>query len=400
MITSGPLDGVVVADFSRVLAGPYATMLLGDLGATVIKVESPGGDDTRHWGPPWTPEGESTYFLSINRNKRSITLDLGSPEGARRAMALVRRADVMIENFRGASMARLGLDYDSVRGLNPGLVYCSITGFGDEGGAELPGYDLVVQAVSGLMSLTGPDADSPTKTGIATADVLAGLHAAVGILAALRHRERTGEGQRVEVNLMSSMLSGLVNFGGAYALTGDVAHGMGIQHPSICPYEQFPTADRLLIIAAGNDRQFQALCGCLGLADLLDDPRFATNGARVANRQPLTAALAGVLRTRAAEEWFAILTAAGVPCGPINDVAQGMRLAESLGLEPIVDVNGSAQVANPLRLSATPVTYRHRPPTLGADEEGILAWLDGAEADHLGHLGRTDRVPVTAGEVG
>jgi len=374
--TSGPLDGVVIADFSRVLAGPYATMLLGDLGATVIKVESPRGDDTRHWGPPWTPEGDSTYFLSINRNKRSIALDLSTPAGSRRGLALVRRADVMIENFRGSSMARLGFDYDSVLRLNPGLVYCSITGFGTDSGADLPGYDLVAQAVSGLMSLTGPDADTPSKTGIATADVLTGLHAAVGILAALRHRERSGEGQRVELNLMSSMLSGLVNFGGAYALTGDVSHGMGVRHPSICPYEQFPTADRLLIIAAGNDRQFQALCDCLDLPHLRDDPRFATNAARVAHREQLTAALGTVLRTRGAEEWFATLTAAGVPCGPINDVAQAMAFAESLGLEPIIDVDGSAQIANPLRLSATPVSYRHRPPTLGGDEQEILAWLD------------------------
>ncbi len=376
MSISGPLDGVVIADFSRVLAGPYATMLLGDLGATVIKVESPRGDDTRHWGPPWTPEGDSTYFLSINRNKRSIALDLSTPAGSRRGLALVRRADVMIENFRGSSMARLGFDYDSVLRLNPGLVYCSITGFGTDSGADLPGYDLVAQAASGLMSLTGPDADTPSKTGIATADVLTGLHAAVGILAALRHRERTGEGQRVELNLMSSMLSGLVNFGGAYALTGDVSHGMGVRHPSICPYEQFPTADRLLIIAAGNDRQFQALCDCLDLPHLRDDPRFATNAARVAQREQLTAALGTVLRTRGAEEWFATLTAAGVPCGPINDVAQAMAFAESLGLEPIIDVDGSAQVANPLRLSATPVSYRHRPPTLGGDEQEILAWLD------------------------
>ena len=391
MNTSGPLAGVVVADFSRVLAGPYATMLLGDLGATVIKVESPTGDDTRHWGPPWTAEGESTYNLSINRNKRSIALDLRSAEGSRRGLAIVRRADVMIQNFRGASMARLGFDYDSVRLLNPGLVYCSITGFGTDGGAELPGYDLVVQAVSGLMSLTGPDAATPSKTGIATADVLTGLHAAIGILAALHHRERTGEGQKVELNLLSSMLSGLVNFGGAYALTGDVSHGMGMRHPSICPYEQFPTADRLLIIAAGNDRQFRALCDCLDLSQLKNDPRFATNSARVANREELIPALTAVLRTRGAEEWFTTLTGAGVPSGPINDVAQGMRFAESLGLEPLVDVDGSAQVANPLRLSATPVSYRHRPPALGADEKGILAWLDDGDSDD-GDSGEDDRV--------
>jgi len=373
----GPLSGVVVADFSRVLAGPYATMLLGDLGATVIKVESPAGDDTRSWGPPWTSDGESTYFQSINRNKRSIALDLRTPEGKRRGLALVRRADVLVENFRDASMVRLGFDDDAVRSDNPGLVYCSITGFGTDNGVHLPGYELVVQAVSGLMSLTRPDADTPSKTGIATADVLTGLHASVGILAALHDRARTGQGQRVELNLMSSMLSGLVNFGGAYALTGDVAHGMGIRHPGICPYESFPTADSLLIIAAGNGRQFQSLCACLGLGHLTGDPRFATNAARVAHRESLVAVLGTVLRTRGAEEWAITLSAVGIPCGPINDVGQGMRFAESLGLEPVVDVHGSAQVANPLRLSATGVSYRHAPPKLGGDEKEILAWLDG-----------------------
>ena len=376
MTAPGPLDGLVVADFSRVLAGPYATMLLADLGATVIKVESPAGDDTRHWGPPWTPDGQSTYFQSINRNKRSVVLDLSGEEGRRRGLSLVRRADVLIENFRTGSLDRLGFDYPTLSELNPRLVYCSITGFGAGAGAGVPGYDLVVQAVSGLMSLTGPDAATPTKTGIATADVLTGLHAAIGILAALHHRDATGVGQRVELNLLSSMLSGLVNFGGAYALTGDLSHGMGIRHPSICPYEEFETADRLLIIAAGNDRQFRALCGCLGLTGLADDPRFATNAQRVAHRGELKARLGEVLRTRPADEWFAVLSGAGVPCGPLNDVGQGMALADQLGLEPIVEVDGSAQVANPLRFSATPVGYRRRPPGLGADEEEVLAWLD------------------------
>lgn len=373
--TAGPLAGLVVADFSRVLAGPYATMLLGDLGATVIKVEAPHGDDTRHWGPPWTADGDSTYFLSVNRNKRSVVLDLSRPDDHRRALRLVARADVVVQNLRLASLRRLGLDYDAVRTDNPGLIYCSITGFGPAAGAALPGYDLVVQAVSGLMSLTGPDPETPTKTGIATADVLTGLHAALGILAALNARRDTGEGQLVEVNLMSSMLSGLVNFGGAYALTGDVAHGMGIRHPGICPYEPFETKDRALVIAAANDRLFALLCGCLGLDALLTDPRFLTNGDRVAHRDELGSLLGAVLRTRTADDWFSVLTDAGVPCGPINDVAQGMELAASLGLDPIVDVGGSAQVAHPVRLSATPATYRHAPPALGSDQE-ILTWLD------------------------
>jgi crotonobetainyl-CoA:carnitine CoA-transferase CaiB-like acyl-CoA transferase len=368
-----------VADFSRVLAGPYATMLLADLGATVIKVESPDGDDTRHWGPPWSSDGESTYFQSINRNKQSIVLDLASEEGRRRGLTLASRADVLIENFRTGSLDRLGFDYATLSARNPGLVYCSITGFGTEGGRGLPGYDLVVQAVSGLMSLTGPDAATPTKTGIATADVLTGLHAAIGILAALHHRSSTGAGQRVELNLLSSMLSGLVNFGGAYALTGNLSHGMGIRHPSICPYEEFQTADRLLIIAAGNDRQFRALCDCLGLSDLADDARFATNGLRVAHREELKARLSHMLVGRTADEWFTVLSAAGVPCGPLNDVGQGMALADRLGLEPIVDVEGSAQVANPLRFSATPVSYGRRPPGLGADSDEVLAWLDHEE---------------------
>jgi len=377
---AGPLQGTVIADFSRVLAGPYATMLLADLGATVVKVEAPQGDDTRHWGPPWTSAGESTYFLSVNRNKRGVVLDLNDSRDHLRATRLIQRSDVVVQNLRPASLQRLGLDYETVRTSNPALVYCSITGFGSAGGAELPGYDLVVQAVSGLMSLTGPDEDTPTKTGIATADVLAGLHAAMGILAALHHRQKTGEGQLVEVNLMSSMLSGLVNFGGAYALTGKVARGMGIRHEGICPYEPFATKDRLLVVAAANDGLFRTLCDCLDLPALKTDQRFATNADRVSHRDQLCELLAAVLVQRTAGEWFDVLTEAGVPCGPINDVAQGMHLAGSLGLEPIVDVEGSAQVAHPVRMSRTPASYRYAPPTLGFDQEEILGWLD-AEMD-------------------
>jgi crotonobetainyl-CoA:carnitine CoA-transferase CaiB-like acyl-CoA transferase len=371
----GPLDGVLVADFSRVLAGPYATMLLGDLGATVVKVEPPQGDDTRHWGPPWTADGESTYYQSINRNKSSLVLDLRDPDDHELGRRLAARADVLIENFRSGTMDRLGLGYDTVRADNPGIVYCSITGFGSAGGAGMPGYDLVVQAVSGLISLTGTDEDHLTKTGIATADVLTGLHSALGIVAALRHRDRTGSGQRIEANLLSSMLSGLVNFGGAWTLAGEVGRAMGIKHPGIAPSEPFPTADRPLVIAAGNDNLFRRLCDCLGLAGLPDDPRFASNGSRVTHRGELAVLLEPVLAGESADTWFAKLTEAGVPCGPVNDVAQGMQLAESLGLEPVVDVRGSAQVAHPLRFSDTPVSYRTAPPGLGADAAELRAWL-------------------------
>lgn len=380
---TGPLAGVLIADFSRVLAGPYATMLLGDLGATVVKVEAPRGDETRHWGPPWTETGESTYYLSINRNKQSLVLDLTDPKDHRRAMTLARRADVLVENFRTGSLDRLGLGYERVHAENPRLVYCSITGFGTAGGNGLPGYDLVVQAVSGLMSLTGHDPEHPTKTGVATADVLTGLHASLGIVSALRHRDLTGVGQRVELNLMSSMLSGLVNFGGAYAIAGDVGRAMGIRHPSIAPYEPLATATRPLVVAAGNDNLFRRLVACLGRPELAEDPRFTTNGGRVENRETLAALLEEVLRTGTADAWFERLTASGVPCGPINDVAQGMALGESLGLEPVVDVGGCPQVANPIRFSETPVSYRTPPPALDGDAEGLRRWLDGDGLEEL-----------------
>lgn len=386
-VTAGPLDGVVVADFSRVLAGPYATMLLGDLGATVVKVEPPVGDETRHWGPPWYDDGsgerESTYYLSVNRNKASIVLDLTSAADRETAMRLVDRSDLLLENFRTGAMDRLGLGFDAVHARNPRLVYCSLTGYGSGAGADLPGYDLIVQAVSGLMSLTGPDEHTPTKQGVAAADVFTGLHAAIGMLAALHRARLTGTGQRLEVNLLSSTLSALVNFGGAYALTGDIAHGMGIRHPSICPYEPVDTADRPLVLAVGNDRQFGVLCAELGLAGVAADPRFGTNSERVAHREELLALLRPVLATATADTWHRRLSAAGIPCGPINDVAGGVELAEQLGLSPVVEVAGEGgrsvpQLATPFRLSATPPSYRRPPPRQGADTNEVLAWLDDA----------------------
>ncbi len=373
-----PLAGVVVADFGRVLAAPYATMLLADLGADVIKVEHPAtGDDTRAWGPPHA-HGEATYFLSVNRNKRSVALDLRDETDRRRATELVRRADVLFENFRPGTMDKYGLGHAQAHALNPGLVYCSVTGFG--AGAALPGYDLLIQAVGGLMSVTGPAPGQPVKTGVALVDVLTGLHAATGVLAALRHRDATGEGQHVQINLLSALLSSLVNQAGGYTLAGNVPGILGNRHPSIAPYEVFPTKDRPLVVAVGNDRQFAALCQGLDVPELADDPRFATNTDRVAHVAELAQLLAESLSTRTAADWFEHLTPLGVPCGPVNDLAQAFDLAEQLGLAPRATISDDGPpmdfVANPIGLSGTPPRYARRPPRLGEHTDEITAWLD------------------------
>ncbi len=332
----GTLDGLLIADFSRILAGPYATMLLADLGADVIKVEAPGGDDTRTWMPP-VRDGTSTYYLGINRNKRSVVLDLADAGDLRMAAELVARADIMIENFKPGGLRRFGLDYASVSAGNPGLIYASISGFGTEGGASLPGYDLLVQAASGLMSVTGEPDGPPYRSGIAVFDVMTGLHVAIGILAALNQRHATGIGQHVEVNLLSSALSGLVNHASAVVAGGVVPQRMGNAHPSLFPYEPLPTADKELIVIAGNDRQFRSLCAVLDLVALADDERFATNEARTANRELLRPLLVAKLVERPADEWFKRLSAVGVPCGPINDIRDGVALATELGLAPVRD---------------------------------------------------------------
>jgi crotonobetainyl-CoA:carnitine CoA-transferase CaiB-like acyl-CoA transferase len=376
---TGPLAGVVVADFSRVLAGPYATMLLGDLGATVIKVEGPGGDDTRTWQPPTVErEGgpEATYYLSINRNKYSVVLDLKDPEDLVAAQALAARADVLIENFMPGSLARFGLDEPTVRAANQGVVYCSISGFGDEGGAKLGGYDLLVQATSGLMSLTGEADGPPVRAGVAVFDVITGLHAAVAIVAALRHRDLTGEGQHVKTNLLSSALSSLVNQTSAVVAGGVVPKRMGNAHLSLFPYEPLPTGDGELIVIAANDHQFRRLCGAIEAPELLADPRFDTMVDRTRNRDELRPLLLAKLAVRGAQEWFDVLSAAGVPCGPINTVDQGIALAESLGLDPVVYPGGGVgTVRNPVDYSATPPDYRRTPPALGADTEAVKKWL-------------------------
>jgi crotonobetainyl-CoA:carnitine CoA-transferase CaiB-like acyl-CoA transferase len=368
--TPSALGDLRILDFSRVLAGPFATMMLADLGADVTKVERPQtGDETRSWGPPNDADGNATYFQAVNRNKHSVALDLSSDTGRERALALAAQADVIVENFRPDVMDKLGLGYAALAADNPRLVYCSITGFGAGEGARLPGYDLLVQAVGGLMSITGSPAGEPQKVGVAVVDVLAGLFASVGILAALRHRDSTGEGQRLEVDLFSSLLAALVNQGSAYTLAGVVPGRMGNAHPSISPYELYATGDGEIVLAVGNERQFGALCDVLAAPELAADPRFAGNRNRVANRDALKAELLAALARRPADEWVQRLTEARVPAGVVNDVAGAFALARALGMDPIVDVprpDGStvALTRNPIGLSRTPPTYRSAPPAL------------------------------------
>ncbi len=379
---AGPLDGLVVADFSRILAGPYATMLLADMGADVIKVEGPAGDDTRTWMPPVDGHGVSTYYLGVNRNKRSIALDLKDESDVAVARRLAARADIMIENFRPGGLVRFGLDYDTVAAANPGVVYASISGFGSgPDGAKLPGYDLIVQAISGLMSLTGDPDGPPYRAGISVFDVMAGLHATIGVLAALRTRAETGQGQHVELSLMASALSGLVNQSSAYAAGGTVPFRMGNSHPSLFPYEPLPCADRDLIITAGNNSQFRKLAEVIGAPELADDPRFARNEDRTANRDELRPLLVSRLKERTALEWFDAIIAAGVPCGPINTIDGGFAFAESIGLDPVVSVGEGDEAVrsarNPITFSETPVRYDRPPPALDEHGDEIRAWLEG-----------------------
>jgi crotonobetainyl-CoA:carnitine CoA-transferase CaiB-like acyl-CoA transferase len=372
----GPLENVLVADFSRVLAGPYATLQLADLGADVVKVEAPAGDDTRRWGPPYAPDGEATYFLSVNRNKRSVRLDLHNPDDLGLAHELIWRADVMVQNFRPGTAERFGLAYEQVQARRPELVYCTIGGFGPD--VSLPGYDLLVQAMGGLMSITG-DAE-PTKVGVAVVDVITGLHATIGILAALRHRDATGRGQHVRVDLLHCLLASLVNQSSAFVAGGVVPGRLGNRHPSIAPYAPYPAKDQPLVLAVGNDRQFAILCRELGRPELASDPRFAGNPDRVRNEPALAAVLRELLATRTAAEWAGVLNPLGVPCGPVNDVAAAFALAEELGAPattavPRADGSAVATVVNPIELDETPVTYRSAPPRLGEHDEQIRQWL-------------------------
>ena len=396
------LSHVTVLDLSRVLAGPWASQILGDLGATVYKIERPGsGDDTRVWGPPFLQDsagarGDAAYYLCTNRNKRSITVDFTTPEGREIVQALAARADVVLENFKVGGLRAHGLDYESLRALNPRLIYCSITGFGQTGPyAARPGYDFLVQAMGGLMSITGakdgePGA-GPQKAGVALTDILTGLYATIGILAALAHRERTGEGQQIDVALLDVQVACLANQAMNYLVGGKPPVRMGNAHPNIVPYQDFPTADGHMIIAVGNDAQFARLAAQFGRPDWAEDARFSTNAARVANREALIAAIREVSVTRPTADWVLRLERAQVPCGPINALdavfADPQVRARDLRLELPHPVAGNVpQVASPLRLSATPVTYRNAPPTLGADTRAVLAEVLGLSAAEIDAL--------------
>jgi crotonobetainyl-CoA:carnitine CoA-transferase CaiB-like acyl-CoA transferase len=371
----GALRGVKIADFSRVLAGPYATMLLGDMGAQVIKIERPlVGDDTRSWGPPYDLQGNSTYFQSVNRNKQGVTADLSTDAGRAKALAIISQSDVLVENFAPGTMEKFGLGYASLHQEFPQLIYCSISGFGSsDAGQALPGYDLLVQAMSGLMSITGSDADHPTKVGVALIDVIAGLHTALGITAALLHRSTGGQGQKVDINLLSSALSAMVNQSGAYAGAGVVPRAMGNAHPSISPYEVYQTRDQQIVIAVGNDAQFAQLCLVMG-TEFAVDPRFATNPGRVSHRVELNSLLSAILVTKSAREWVAAFTQVGVPAGPINNIEEAIQLAQMLHLNPIVTIQDardgsvSKTISNPIIFSDTPVEYSLGPPSLGMDD--------------------------------
>jgi crotonobetainyl-CoA:carnitine CoA-transferase CaiB-like acyl-CoA transferase len=375
----GPLSGLLVADFSRVLAGPYCTMLLADLGATVIKVESPGGDDTRSWVPPSTDDGVSTYFLAINRNKRSVALDLRNAPDLDLARELARRSDVFVQNFKPGGLDKYGLGYDAVSAVNPAVIYASISGFGIAGGKNLPGYDLMVQAMSGMMSLTGDPGGEPMRAGISVFDVITGLHATIAILAALNHRNATGEGQHLDASLMASAMSGMVNQTSAYVTGGVVPFRMGNSHPSLFPYEPLPTGAGELIVTAGNDTQFRKLCDVIGAPELPQDPRFSTNPGRTANRDALKPLLAEKLAAKSAAEWFDQLIAAGVPCGPINTVDKGVAYAAKIGLEPIVTAGSGGRtrptVRHPVTFSKTPPSYPLAPPELDEHGAEVRAWL-------------------------
>lgn len=383
----GPLDGVRVLDLSRILAGPTCTQLLGDMGADILKIERPGeGDDTRSWGPPFVrdhagrPTQESAYYLCANRNKRSLALDIADPADAQTIRRLVRECDIVIENFKVGGLAKYGLDYESLAREKPDIVYCSITGFGQTGpNAAKPGYDLLAQAYGGIMSLTGVPEGEPMKVGVGIADVVCGLYASNAILAALRHRDRTGEGQQIDIALVDAQIAWLVNAGTNYLLSGQAPRRLGNQHPNIVPYQVFETRDGHAVVAAGNDRQYRSFCDLIGRPDLASDPRFCTNNQRIENREALIDLIAGELRQWEKAKLVEGLEAAGVPGGPINRLdevfasdqvaSRGMRVTIPY---PDAETGTVELIGNPIKFSRTPVTYRRPPPTCGQHTQDVL----------------------------
>lgn len=387
---SGPLAGIRVLDLSRVLAGPWCTQILADLGAEVIKIERPGtGDDTRHWGPPWLkdregkPTGQSAYYLSANRGKSSVTVDISTQEGRDLVREFAAESDILVENFRTGALAAKGLGYEDLSAINPGLIYCSVTGFGQTGPmAHHAGYDYLIQGQSGLMSITGvadgnPGA-GPQRVGMAVSDLTTGMNATIGILSALHHRTNTGEGQHIDMALLDVQVSWLANQGLNYFCSDKVPQRTGEYHPNLSPYQPFPTRDGLVIIAVGNDDQFRRLCDAAGVPELADEERFATNPGRVSNRETLVEKLCDVTRTRTSQEWMDLLVSVSVPCGPIQNIgevfddpqvkARGMKIElqhPTLGAVP--------GIANPIRFSRTHQTYAKAPPLLGEDTASVLA---------------------------
>ena len=400
---SGALSHIRVLDLSRVLAGPWAGQILADLGAEVLKVERPGaGDDTRHWGPPFLRDarGENTaeaaYYLSANRNKKSLTIDFTRAEGQRLIRELVAQSDILLENFKVGGLAAYGLDYASLREINPRLIYCSITGFGQDGPyAQRAGYDFMIQGLGGLMSLTGraegEEGSGPVKVGVALTDILTGLYASTAVLGALAHRDQSGIGQHIDMALLDVQVACLANQAMNYLTTGVAPRRMGNAHPNIVPYQDFPTADGDFILTVGNDGQFRKFCEVAGHAEWAIDPRFASNQARVAHRAELIPLIRQATVFRSTAEWIAALEPAGVPCGPINDLAQVFAdpqvIARGLKVELPHPLAGTVPgVASPLRLSATPVEYRNAPPLLGEHTDAVLGELLGLDAAALAGL--------------
>ena len=391
---SGPLRGLRVLDLTRVLAGPTCTQMLGDLGAEVIKIEKPGsGDDTRGFAPPhWPNTTESAYFLGVNRNKRSVTLDIAAPEGQAIIHRLLDGCDILVENFKVGALAKYGLGYEQLKSQYPGLIYCSITGFGQTGPyAPRPGYDALIQGMGGVMSLTGEPDGMPQKVGVPVADLFAGLYGCIGILAALRHRERTGQGQQVDIGMLDTSVAWLANQGMNYLATGENPPRLGNQHPNIAPYQVFPTKDGHIVLAIGNDPTFERFCQSFGCAHLLEDERFKTNANRVANRQALTEALTPVMQSRTTAGWVEALEARKIGCGAINRLSDVFADPHVVARGCVVELeHGSGArvkvIANPVRLSATPADYRVPPPRLGEHSEEVLSGLLGLSAEEIAAL--------------